>query len=389
MGNIVALVITGVCLLLTRTLFRKWRRDSVSRQHGCQSPRSYPHKEPFLGLNLFFNTGNAIQGHRYLPELTHRYNTLGNTFQSTTLGSVSINSIDPENLHTVFSTKSNDWGVEPVRLPAQFPFCGRGFITTDGTAWEHSRSLLRPSFHKGNIVDLPTFGIHVEKILDRIPKDGSMVDLQPLFYSLVRWALACMRWWIERANCLQYLDTATLFLFGKSVDSLSNGTPVETQAFLQAFDHALLGSGVRIALGPFKFLYPYLDPKWLKSCAITHGFIDKHVRTALEHRSLRTSGTLESQSIEKSGRKSPILLHALAEQTEDPIELRNEIMQALIAAQETTAALISNVFFLLSRHPSVWQTLRQEVTALGHEELNVDCLQNLEYLDHVLNECRF
>lgn len=170
MGNTMLLVVTGLCVFCTYVLIQKWRRDGIARQHGCQSPRKFPHKEPFLGLDLFFS----------------RYNTLGNTFQSTTLGSMSINSIEPENLRTVFSSKWNDWGVEAVRLPAQFPFCGRGFITTDGAAWEHSRSLLRPSFYKGNAVHLPTLELYLKQVLDRIPKDGSTVDLQPLLYSLVR-----------------------------------------------------------------------------------------------------------------------------------------------------------------------------------------------------------
>lgn len=99
---------------------------------------------------------------------------------------MSINSIEPENVRTVFSSKWNDWGVEAVRLPAQLPFCGRGFITTDGAAWEHSRSLLRPSFYKGNAVHLPTLELYLQQVLDRIPKDGSTVDLQPLLYSLFR-----------------------------------------------------------------------------------------------------------------------------------------------------------------------------------------------------------
>ena len=148
----------------------------------------------------------------------------------------------------------------------------------------------------------------------------------------------------------------------------------------------MLGSGIRIALGPFKFLYPYMDSKWLNSCAITHKFTDKYVRKASEYRSPRASRTAAWQSNEKEGRRSPVLLHAIAEHTENPTELRNEILQALMAAQETTAALISNVFFLFSRHPLVWQKLRMEVTTLGKTDLNVDCLQNMEYLRQVLNE---
>lgn len=81
-----------------------------------------------------------------------------------------------------------------------------------------------------------------------------------------------------------------------------------------------------------------------------------------------------------------ILLHAMAEQTNNKTELRNESLQALMAAQETTAVLISNVFFVLSRHPSVWQQLRVEVLSLMSQELNFDLLQNMKYLRKVLNE---
>ena len=148
----------------------------------------------------------------------------------------------------------------------------------------------------------------------------------------------------------------------------------------------MLGSGIRIALGPFKFLYPYMDSKWLESCAVTHKFADKFVQKALEYRSRRVIRTPGLKPEEMTRRKSLVLLHALAEQTEDPIELRNEILQALMAAQETTAALISNVFFLLSRHPLVWQELRNEVIDLGKAEPSVDCLQDMTYLNKVLNE---
>ena len=148
----------------------------------------------------------------------------------------------------------------------------------------------------------------------------------------------------------------------------------------------MLGSGIRIALGPFKFLYPYIDSKWLESCAVTHKFADKFVQKALEYRRRRATRTAGSQPEETTKQESPVLLHALSEQCEDPIELRNEILQALMAAQETTAALISNVFFLISRHPLVWQKLRKEVINLGKANLSVDCLQNMKYLSQVLNE---
>ena len=373
---------------LTISLFlRKWTRDSKGREHGCKLPTAYPHKDPLLGLDLFLNTGSAIQEYRYLPELTRRYNKLGNTFSSKSLGSASINSIEPENIQAVFSSNFNDWGVEPVRLPAQDPFCGRGFITTDGPAWEHSRSLLRPSFNKGNAINLPTLETHLKEVIDRIPKDGSTVDLQPLLFSLVR-VPSLLKRGDESAHSAQYLDTATLFLFGESIDSLSGDTSTEAQAFLKAFDHSMLGSGIQIALGPFKFLYSYMDSKWLKSCEVTHHFVDRYVNKALELRQTMDKKNLQSEKESGSIRNPYTLLSGMAEQTADKIVLRNEILQALMAAQETTAALISNVFFLLSRHQPIWTQLRKEVLRFQGQHPDQESLQRMRCLRNVLNESK-
>lgn len=146
----------------------------------------------------------------------------------------------------------------------------------------------------------------------------------------------------------------------------------------------MFGSGFRIALGPLKFLFR--DSKWPRACETTHRFADYYVEKALQWRQDRkhlektssTSGEVRSQQ--------HILLHGMAEQTSDRAELRNQILQALMAAQETTSVLISNVFLLLSRHPAVWQRLRQEALMLEYDEITVESLQNMNYLRNVLNE---
>ncbi|KAL8700344.1 MAG: hypothetical protein Q9201_005496, partial [Fulgogasparrea decipioides] len=148
----------------------------------------------------------------------------------------------------------------------------------------------------------------------------------------------------------------------------------------------MLGSGVQIALGPFKFLYPYLDPKWLQSCRITHQFADKYVQKALQYRQTLDNDSSQVKEAAAVSRKPYVLLFGMAEQTIDERQLRNEVLQALMAAQETTAALISNVFFLLSRNEPVWQQLREEAVALGAEELDQVSLQDMRYLRNVLNE---
>ena len=66
--------------------------------------------------------------------------------------------------------------------------------------------MIAPSFVKTQIGDLTSFDVHVSRLLAIVPKDGTTVDLQPLFQRLV-------------------LDSMTEFLFGKSVESLAPETP--------------------------------------------------------------------------------------------------------------------------------------------------------------------
>jgi len=148
----------------------------------------------------------------------------------------------------------------------------------------------------------------------------------------------------------------------------------------------MLGSGIQIALGPFRFLYRYIDSKWLGSCKITHRFAEKYVQKALRYRQIFAEEGSQLRKKAEGTRKPYVLLFGMTEQTDDPIELRNEILQALMAAQETTAALISNVFFLLSRNEPIWQRLRKEVVALGLADLDQETLQGMDYLRNVLNE---
>lgn len=152
---------------------------------------------------------------------------------------------------------------------------------------------------------------------------------------------------------------------------------------MEAFDHAMFGSGFRIALGPFRVLWP--SPEWQKSCLTTHQFAERYVDKAIEYRrKLDSQDKTEVTDEPTDGHQN--LLYNMAEQTKDRLQLRNEVLQALMAAQETTAVLISNVFFLLSRHPRVSDKLRQEVLSLSEDQLEMDVLLNMKELRNVLNE---
>lgn len=126
-----------------------------------------------------------------LPTLAERFKVYGPTYQTSSVGTTTIWSKDPKLIQHVWGTSSH-WGVAPNRLEALEPFLGRGFFTVDGEQWEQSRALMRPSFHKSKISDLTFFTAATEAMLNKIPRDSSTIDMQPLLFALVSKVYSCL-----------------------------------------------------------------------------------------------------------------------------------------------------------------------------------------------------
>ena len=131
-------------------------------------------------------TISNIKTQNFINGFITRWKYLGPTFSGLTLGSPTIWTVDAENLKSVHGTNASHYGVEPMRLAATLPLLGRGVFTTDGPFWEHSRALIRPTFTRSNVANLPAFEEHFRKFLKLLPRDGSTFDLKPFLDRLVR-----------------------------------------------------------------------------------------------------------------------------------------------------------------------------------------------------------
>ncbi|KAI0018328.1 cytochrome P450 [Xylariomycetidae sp. FL0641] len=358
--SLLPLLACFVAAFATYRLYMAYRLRLGAQQHGCQPATRYKHKDPVFGLDIFLRTGNAITKNQFLVEHQRRYDTYGHTFEALNFGSRVIYSVHPENVRAVFSKNAADWGIQPLRLANMSPFCGTGFITTDGSNWKLSHDLLKPSFHRSNISDFGPLEEHLRILLKQIPKDGSKFDLQPYILRL-------------------YLDMGTLFLFGEPIGMLSGTRPSHAEGFLDAFQAAVNGCGLRIALGPLSFLMP--KSAWLKACESVHQFANVYVNRAIEYRN-KTSLVEDDEA----KRHSRTLLFNMAHKTDDRTLLRNQAVQAMMASTETTASLISHVIRNLASHPTICARVRDEVLALGDAPLDFDQLPRIKSLQHVITE---
>lgn len=136
-----------------------------------------------------------------------------------------------------------------------------------------------------------------------------------------------------------------------------------------------------------RFRYMF-DTSWKKSYDKVHVFVDDHVKRALEETAQDVSSN--SSKIPHPRQDEPthryILLHEMAKEIRDPIELRYQILQVFLPARDTTSIAVGNALFHLARQPSLWTDLRNTALALGSQPLTFELLKSLIPFRNVLFE---
>ncbi|EEH44101.2 uncharacterized protein PADG_00390 [Paracoccidioides brasiliensis Pb18] len=338
-------------------------RRMLAKEHGCRPPPAYPHKDPILGLDLALKVKAHKKTNTILEELQKRHHIYGNTYSLNSLGTPAISTCEPENIKTVLSLKFADYEINHVRKKGFHSVFGWGIFTTDGPQWEHSRTMLRPNFNRSQVADLAIFEAHIKDLVNTIPTDGSTVDLQPLFFDLT-------------------LDTATEFLFGESANTLQkNNKSLDGENFGEAFTYCTTEIGNSLRFGLLD-RYFKTDKRFVTDEKLIHDFADRYVMKALEHHMNEKQGRLPVQ--EKGHRY--IFLHELVKQTQDPLALRSETLNILLAGRDTTASLLANVWNIISKRADVWNKLQMEVEQLDGGKPTFEEMKNMKYLRYVLNE---
>lgn len=175
----------------------RWHTSKrFEQKHGTKPPVELIEVAPPQGGSFYREPMRAFQEHRYLELIKRRHEAGGYTFQSQTLGSRVISTSEPENIKAILATNFEDYSVG-FRQAALGPLLGKGIFTTDSMEWEVSRALVRPNFVKAQISEMSMFEKHVNELLAHLPKDGTTVDLQDLFFKL-----SCMYFFRYPCLCL-------------------------------------------------------------------------------------------------------------------------------------------------------------------------------------------
>jgi cytochrome P450 len=127
---------------------------------------------------------------------------------------------------------------------------------------------------------------------------------------------------------------------------------------------------VRAKFGPLWWLY--YDANYAPALRILNDFIAPFVQKSL------------SEKVDEAKN----FAQTLAEFTDDPKVIRDNLVNILLAGRDTTAATLSFLFQELAHDPQVYQRLREEVLQhVGADgELTYANLKEMKYLQNCLNE---
>jgi hypothetical protein len=226
-----------------------------AEEKGCQPCKH--RSDGFYSWKFFAENMRNLRAHTVLDHQIEKHKRYGaNTFSTDWLGSTVFETIEPANIQSVLATDFESWGLGKNRKPL-IPLLGKGIFSSDGAQWKHSRELLRPSFARAHISDLEQFDRHVGNLIQKIPRDGSTIDILPLLYNFA-------------------MDASTEFLFGYSTNILAKDSPPkETVEFVKAWNRGIetmLGKG---RLGVLTLFFE--DPAFYRDCKSIQSMADHHV----------------------------------------------------------------------------------------------------------------
>lgn len=152
------------------------------RRHGCQPIVKYPSVEPF-GRDYDRIVKQSIQDGTVSPIAMALYEKCGSSKNEVhAVNDHVINTMDALN-HQPLATNSQDW-IKHVRRAA-FPWSGKNLLVQEESTLRKTRDMVDPLFARTELKDLEYFRKLVDRLIERIPRDGSTVDLQPLIGKMV------------------------------------------------------------------------------------------------------------------------------------------------------------------------------------------------------------
>ncbi|XP_073032888.1 protein LUTEIN DEFICIENT 5, chloroplastic-like [Primulina eburnea] len=313
---------------------------------------------------------SAIRSEAFFVPLYELYLTYGGIFRLTFGPKSFLIVSDPAIAKYIL--KDNPKGYSKGILAEILDFVmGKGLIPADGEVWRVRRRAIVPALHQKFVAAvLKLFGAATDRLckkLDAAASDGEDVEMESLFSRLT-------------------LDIIGKAVFNYDFDSLEVDTGI-IEAVYTVLREAEDRSIAPIPLWEIP-IWKDISPKLKKVNAAL-----KLINDTLDDLIAICKRMVDEEELlfheEYMNEQDPSILHFLLASGDDVSskQLRDDLMTMLIAGHETSAAVLTWTFYLLSKEPTVVAKLQNEVdSVLGDRFPTMEDMKKLKYTTRVINE---
>lgn len=396
---LLAAVLTPPALMIASHCIGDWR---IKRRAAALGARPMPQVRTTLPGNFdllrrmlgYMQSGYPGDG---LDELIVKY---GPVFDVNVMWERQYFTTCPEHIKRILATDFANYEKGPRFRFNMRSVLGSGVFNSDGDMWRFHRSMTRPFFTRDRISHFALFDRHAEDAIahaKRRMREGHPVDFGDLFARFT-------------------MDSATEFLFGSNVHSLSAGLPypyyvkdppsdeaavsprvAAANAFACAFQESQFVVAQRETMGSTWPLREIWGDKSAKHMRVVNAYIEPIVHDAIRREKERkdvlcVDADSKSKQVAMEEAKEveddETLLSHLVKLTSDPVVLKDETLNIMIAGRDTTAGTLSFILYLLTQNPTALRRLREEImTAVGRQRTpTYQDIREMKFMRAVINE---
>ncbi|KAK0458672.1 cytochrome P450 [Desarmillaria tabescens] len=355
-------------------LSRSWFKNlAIRREAAAQGALIVPSLQE-SSISIMRRIVHSVKD-GYPDEAFHEWSEkYGSTFSFTVFSDTRVITIEPEHVKAILSTQFPKFEKGSFSFTATQSLLGEGIFNVDGDMWKFHRTMTRPLFNKNRISDFDNFERHAVSTIALIKarlREGYPVDFQDV---------------VARFT----LDSATDYLFGKDVNSISAGLPYPagsgngrfidhpSNAFVKAFAKAREQIVVRFHRGPFWPLCEFWADEVKPLRQVVNDFIQPTLVEALDRKAkgVKLGKDFESMS----------LLDCLVESTDDMKLIRDELVNILAAGRDSIACLLTFAVYMMCEHPDMAVRLRSEILEKVGTQRPCEDIRGMQYLRAFLDE---
>ncbi|XP_042449339.1 protein LUTEIN DEFICIENT 5, chloroplastic-like isoform X1 [Zingiber officinale] len=316
---------------------------------------------------------NAITGQSFFIPLYHLFLTYGGIYRLTFGPKSFLIVSDPQIAKHILKDNAKAYSKHVQGILAEILefVMGTGLIPADGEIWRVRRRAIVPALHQKYVVAMiKLFGEASYKLckkLDVAASDGEDVEMESLFSRLT-------------------LDVIGKAIFNYEFDSLTNDNGIVEAVYI-VLREAEMRSTAPIPTWEIP-IWKDISPRQKKVSQAL-----KLINSTLDDLIAICKKMVEQEELqfheEYMNEQDPSILHFLLASGDDVSskQLRDDLMTLLIAGHETSAAVLTWTFYLLSKSPEVVAKLQDEAdSVLGDRFPTIEDLKKLKYTTRVINE---